>query len=281
MSALRVLATAMLVVLAVGCTRPASAPPLAVGATVDTLGRVVAHVYAAALRSAGSPGQVVIVDDPIGELSSGTVTVAPGFTGRLLRLFQPEATVRSDKQVYRTMVAALPEGITAGDYATAAEDKPALAVTEATAERWGDSDLAAAVRHCGALTAVGAVTGTRTPATVGSCRLPTAQEFSSDTVLFAALRQGELTAAWTSTADTGLPEEVTVLADTTPARVQAENVVPLYRRHVLAEHQVLALNQVAGVLDTAALVEMVQQVDVGTDPRAAAEDWLAEHPLGR
>ncbi len=281
MTALRGLMAVMLGVLAVGCSGPPAEPPMAVGATSDVLGRVVAHVYAAALSSAGTPAQVIVVDDPIDELSAGTVTVAPGFTGRLLRLFQPAATARSDKQVYRTMVAALPEGITAGDYATAAEDKPALAVTDSTAKRWGDSDLAALVRHCSALSAVGAVTGARTPAAVGSCHLPQVKEFASDTVLFAALRQGEITAAWTSTAETSVPQELTVLADTPPSRVQAENVVPLYRRHVLAEHQVLPLNQVAGVLDTAALVEMVQRVDVGTDPRAAAEDWLAEHPLGR
>lgn len=281
MTALRSLMAVMVGVLAVGCSAPTVEPPLAVGATSDVLGRVVAHVYAAALSNAGTPTQVVVVDNPIEELSTGSITVAPGFTGRLLRLFQPAATARSDKQVYRMMVAALPEGIAAGDYATAAEDKPAVAVAESTAKQWGDSDLTGLVRHCSTVSAVGAVTGVRSPTTVGSCRLPKMEEFASDTVLFAALRQGEITAAWTSTAATGVPEDVTVLADTSPARVQAENVVPLYRRHVLAEHQVLPLNQVAGVLDTAALVEMVQRVDVGTDPRAAAEDWLAEHPLGR
>ena len=37
---------------------------------------------------------------------------------------------RSDAQAYRAMVGALPEGVAAGDYATSAEDKPALTVTE-------------------------------------------------------------------------------------------------------------------------------------------------------
>jgi len=39
-----------------------------------------------------------------------------------------------------------------------------------------------------------------------------------------------------------------------PALVQAENVVPLYRRNALTERQLLAINEVAGVLDTAAPV---------------------------
>jgi glycine betaine/choline ABC-type transport system substrate-binding protein len=63
--------------------------------------------------------------------------------------------------------------------------------------------------------------------------------------------------------------------------VQAENVVPLYRRNELTDRQLLAINEVAGVLDTAALVEMRRQVTAGADPQAVADGWLSEHPLGR
>ena len=47
-----------------------------------------------------------------------------------------------------------------------------------------------------------------------------------------------------------------MLADGKPALIRAENVVPLYRRNELTDRQVLALNEVAGVLDTAALADM-------------------------
>jgi hypothetical protein len=63
--------------------------------------------------------------------------------------------------------------------------------------------------------------------------------------------------------------------------VQAENVVPLECRNELTERQLLATNQMVGVLDTAALVEMCRQVADGADPQAVADAWLAEHPLGR
>jgi glycine betaine/choline ABC-type transport system substrate-binding protein len=43
---------------------------------------------------------------------------------------------------------------------------------------------------------------------------------------------------------------------------------------------VLALNEVAGVLDTAGLVVMRRQVAAGTDPAHVADDYLADHPLG-
>ena len=72
-----------------------------------------------------------------------------------------------------------------------------------------------------------------------------------------------------------------VQSNSLPALVQAENVVPLYRRNELTDRQLLAVNEVAGVLDTAALVEMRREVTAGADPQAVADAWLNEHPLGR
>jgi glycine betaine/choline ABC-type transport system substrate-binding protein len=72
-----------------------------------------------------------------------------------------------------------------------------------------------------------------------------------------------------------------MLADGKPALIQAENVVPLYRRNALTDRQLLAINEVAGVLDTAALAEMRRQLAGGAGPQAVAAGWLAEHPLGR
>jgi glycine betaine/choline ABC-type transport system substrate-binding protein len=57
-------------------------------------------------------------------------------------------------------------------------------------------------------------------------------------------------------------------------------VVPLYRRNELTESQVLALNEVAGVLDTAALAQMRAEVADGTESGLVAAAFLDEHPLG-
>ncbi len=65
------------------------------------------------------------------------------------------------------------------------------------------------------------------------------------------------------------------------ALIQAENVVPLYRRNALSTRQLLAVNEIAGVLDTAALADMRRKVAAGADPQAVADGWLGEHPLGR
>jgi glycine betaine/choline ABC-type transport system substrate-binding protein len=268
---------ALIALSAAGCgeTRTQS---IAVGAKPDGESALVAHLYAAALRSYGSPAHVQSVEDPLTELDAGAIRVVPGFTGQFLHRFQPDAVARSAAQVYRAMVSALPEGVAAGDYTTSAEDKPALAVTESTAEAWGGRDMTAAVRNCEALKA-GAVSGTPRPVALGTCKLPTVREFADDAKLFAALKAGQINAAWTTTAAPNVPTDLLTLSDRT-SLIRAENVVPLYRRNELTESQVLAINEVAGVLDTAALAQMRAEVADGSDPGLVANAFLAEHPLG-
>ncbi|OBG54497.1 MULTISPECIES: glycine betaine ABC transporter substrate-binding protein [unclassified Mycobacterium] len=259
-------------------------PELVVGSGADSESALLAGVYVAALRSYGFAARAETADDPMARLDAGAFTVVPAFTGRKLESLQPGAVATSDADVYRAMVAALPEGVAAGDYTTAAEDKPVLLVTGATAKAWGGSDVSADLstlpKHCAGLV-VGAVTGRPAPSNVGTCRLPVPREFPDETTMFNAVKAGQLTAGWTTTADPGLPADLVTLVDGKPALIRAENVVPLYRRNALSDRQLLAINEVAGVLDTAALVDMRRQVAGGADPQAVAGGWLAEHPLGR
>ena len=276
---MRRFAVALLALILVGCGAPAGPPSITVGATSEPESELVAHLYAAALRFYGSPAHVKSVSDPVGELDSGDVRVAPGFTGQLLARFDQDATARADAQVYRALLSALPEGVAAGDYTTSAEDKPAVAVTEQTAGSWGGRDVTAAVRNCGKIVA-GALPGAATPAKVGPCSMPRPREFKDSATLFAALKAGQINAAWTTTATPNIPTELIVLSDKT-ALIRAENLVPLYRRNELNEQQVLALNEVAGVLDSGSLVDMRRQVAEGKEPGQVADAWLDAHPLGR
>ena len=269
---------ALVVVSTAGCAGDDTTPSVAVGSADDPESALIAHIYAAALRFYGSPAHVEPSADPLPELDSGDARVVPGFTGRVLHRFFPDSTARSATQVYREMVSALPEGIAAGDYTTSAEDKPALAVTEATADAWGGRDVTAAARNCDKV-ALGQVAGAAGPAAVGTCKLPKPREYPDRATLFAAVRAGEVNAAWTSTAAPNIPTELLMLSDRT-SLIRAENLVPLYRRNELNEAQVLALNEVAGVLDTAGLADMRAQVEDGTDPGLVAGAFLAEHPLG-
>ncbi|WP_422745610.1 glycine betaine ABC transporter substrate-binding protein [Mycobacterium sp. WMMD1722] len=269
-----VVGAAMLVA---ACGAPPAGPTLSIGTHPDDESQVIAHLYAAALRHYGTGTRIEEADDPLVALDAGDIAVVPGFTGRLLTRFEPDASARADEQVYREMVSALPEGLAAGDYTTSAEDKPAVAVTEATATAWGGEDLSTLVRRCAEVRA-GAVRAGAVPTAVGTCRPAPPKRFPDASQLFAALRSGEINAAWTTTAAPGVPTELVILADPT-ALIRAENVVPIYRRNTLDEAQVLAVNEVAGVLDTAALAEMRARVRDGADPAVVADEWLIAHPL--
>jgi glycine betaine/choline ABC-type transport system substrate-binding protein len=178
------------------------------------------------------------------------------------------------------MVGALPEGLAAGDYAVAAEDKAALAVTAATADAWDSRELSALVDNCARIRA-GSRTGVNPPQKVGKCELGSDRRFTTTATMFDALRSGAINAAWTSTAATGTPDGVVVLVDRKPALIPAQNVVALYRRNELGQMQLRAINEIAGVLDTASLVAMSDRVRSGADPGVVAEEWLAANPLGR
>jgi glycine betaine/choline ABC-type transport system substrate-binding protein len=271
------LATALLVA---GCAGEHPPHELVVGAGTDQESTVLAELYAAALRYYGSAARVEHMADPVAKLDTGQADVVPGFTGRVLERFAPGTAAIQDKNVYRAMVAALPEGVAAGDYTTAAQDKPQIAVTEQTAAAWGGRELTTLVQHCAKVT-TGSVAGARYPTVIGGCKPPAHDEFATEAALFAALRAGQVNAAWTTTADPDIPGDVVVLADRRPPIVQAENVVALYRRNDLSDQQVLAINEIAGEFDTAALADMRRQAAHGADPRQAADAWLAAHPLGR
>ncbi|ORA97584.1 hypothetical protein BST33_18630 [Mycolicibacter minnesotensis] len=277
---MRRLALVSVAVLLAGCGAHPGPAPLAVGMSPDPQSQILAHLYASALRGTGAAVRVESAADPVAALDAGELTVVPGFTGRFLVMFAHDSAARSDRGVYWALAGALPEGLAVGDYAMTAEDKPTLAVTKATVAAWDGADLATLARHCAGLT-VGSVRGVSVPNAVGSCTLAKSREFSDDAALFAALQARQIGAAWSSTAAPDVPEGAVLLSDAHPALVRAENVVPLYRRNELTEAQVLAVNQVAGVLDTEALADMRRQVADGAYPQTVVDAFLDEHPLGR
>src|SRR5262249_37943809 len=140
-------------------------------------------------------------------------------------------------------------------------------------------DLTALVRHCSAVR-VGAPTGSNPPDSLGDCVFRSPREFGTPAMLFDALRSGVVTAAWTTTAATGVPDGLVVLVDRKPGLIPGQNAVALYRRNELDQMQLRAINEIAGVLDTASLVAMMTKIRAGADPRAVAEEWLTANPLG-
>ncbi|CKO62176.1 lipoprotein LPQZ [Mycobacterium tuberculosis] len=103
----RILALLLAVLLAVSGVAGCSAdtgdrhPELVVGSTPDSEAMLLAAIYVAALRSYGFAAHAETAADPVAKLDSGAFTVVPAFTGQMLQTLQPDASVRSDAQVYR------------------------------------------------------------------------------------------------------------------------------------------------------------------------------------
>ena len=280
MGARRLVASLIALLLRGGVRRHAASPSIAVGARDDAESMLLANLYASALRTYGTAAHVEVVPDPLAGLDSGDVAVAPGFTGRLLDTFAPGAKARAAVQVYRDMVSALPEGVAAGDYAESAEDKPALAVTEATVDAWGGRDVTAAVRHCDQLElgqVVGVTTTGRRSATCAAKvrEFPTPQRFSRRCGRVRSMRPGRrrpirtFPPTWWCSADrTALIRARERRAAVSPQRVVRDAGARAQRGGRRAGHR-------------GARCRCAVRSPAGADPRTGRRRaWLAEHPLG-
>lgn len=264
----------------VGCSENRGpAPYLTVVTTNDPQYQVLAHIYAAVVQATGIDTRVRESADPVAELDTGIASVAPGFTGRVLRQFEPQQRPTGDEEAtYKAMIAALPAGVAAADYGTA-EDRPALAVT-ASPGASSKPTLAAFVRHCDELLRSGQVGQGPVPVPrIGPCNTGAPRQFASAGELFAALKRGEIAVAWTSTASQILPVDGVTVLDDGKNWLPANNVVPLYRRNELTEPQVLSLNKVAGELTTGDLSAMTREVSGGGDPQRVVDTWLNDHQI--
>ena len=131
-----------------GQPRPPSS--LSVGASSDPESALLANLYAAALRYYGTPAHVEVSARPVGRASTPERSAScPGSPGALLAdVSSPGATARSDEQIYRPMVSALPEGVAAGDYTTAAGGQAGRGGHRGHRAAWGGRDVTALARNC-------------------------------------------------------------------------------------------------------------------------------------
>ena len=223
--------------------------------------------------------RVESADDPLEALDTRAAGVAAGSpAGCWNGSTRVGGTVR--RGVYRAMIGAVSKVSLPATTRAAAEDKPALAVTEATARQWDSRDPTALVDRC-ARVSVGAATGSMTPDAVGECALALASRTRNrvNGVRRAARGQG----------DCGLDHDGQHRGSgrrRRAGRPQADTHSGGERRRPLPAQRtrpdaVAGHQRIAGVLDTAALTGMLRAVRSGADAEAVAEQWLAENPLGR
>ncbi|TYQ11085.1 UNVERIFIED_ORG: osmoprotectant transport system substrate-binding protein [Gordonia westfalica J30] len=307
------LIAALAVVLA-GCGDEAGSPPrgIVIGSSEEPAMRVMAEVYAGALRNAGS---VVSADQLRGddaelldEMDRADLDLFPAFTGDLLTMLAPSSTAVGAEDVYVELNRSLPQGVSVGDE-TPVSGAPQIFVSTTLAGSVGASGLDDCALLPPGLPVV--ATSDPDPATLDAfasagCRLGPVQTVGATVEVLRRASEGDavglLTPLDIAGEDAeGASSDVQALrssagggdtADNPPADEpstdaapeeqsgpRAEVLVPVFRSAALNRDQVKTMNKVAGEITTADLATMAGEVETGSDPREVALEWLAEHGL--
>ncbi|QTR01639.1 ABC transporter substrate-binding protein [Saccharothrix algeriensis] len=257
-----------------------AAGEVVVGSADFTENKILAEVYAGALRATGAK---VTVKSGIGArelvvkaLQDKSLGVVPEYTGNLLNYFDKANTTTGSEEVYAALKAKTPAGLEVLDKA-AAEDKDVLVVTRATADSGVRSiaDLGSGKYVLGAA----GEWAQRWQAKVAELYGVEFKEIKTTDaggpVTVDALKNGaaQVVNLYTTSADIKANDFVE-LAD--PKNMYpAQNIVPLLRSDAVDARGREALDKVSAALTTQNLADLVKRVDVDKQTVAnVAADFL-------
>lgn len=253
---------------------------------------IVTQLYAYALRNAGYRVEVLA---PQGDTAAAFSAVADGeatftvaYTGDVVMRANAagsDTAPVSAAQAYSTMLEVLPDGMEAGS-ASAAQDKPAVVVSENTSRTWGLRTMSDLAGRCGDLRLA------TTPAVALEDDIRSALrgydcEFASVDNAFA--RPGDVTEALRAgTAGAGLvystdpvlfPGDMVTLADD-QERVAAQSLVPVFAADSVNTEQRTLIEKVSRALTTEEVASLNAAVESGRVPVVGAVVyWLDQHGL--
>jgi osmoprotectant transport system substrate-binding protein len=269
---------------------PAASDTIRIGSADFPENRLLAEIYAQSLEKAGAK---VERNFGIGSrevyfpgLTDGSIDLVPDYTGVLLQFIDKAAPDTESEAVYTALKSKVPAPLTVLDK-SAAENKDAVVVTAATAEKYGTS-LDALGPACGELVFGGpSEFQTRPDGLPGitetySC---TFKEFKAlDTggpLTVAALKDGTIQAADLFTTDPTIEDEGFVILEDPKNNFAAQNVVPLINSSKATPEVTAALNAVSAKLTTDGLIDLNRQLNSPDKPNveSVAKEWLASNDL--
>ncbi|RKT57427.1 ABC transporter substrate-binding protein [Saccharothrix australiensis] len=263
-----------------GSGQEAAAGEVVVGSADFTENKVLAEVYAGALKTTGAK---VTVKSGIGArelvvraLQDKSLGVVPEYTGNLLNYFAKDNAETADEAVYTALKAKLPAGLEVLEKA-AAEDKDVLVVTKATADSGVKSiaDLGDGKYVLGAAGEWAQRWQDKVKNLYGVTFKEIKTTDAGGPVTVDALKDGsaQVVNLYTTSADIAVNDFVQ-LAD--PKNMYpAQNIVPLLRSDAVDAKGKAALNKVSQALTTENLATLVKRVDVDKETIAnVAADFL-------
>ena len=268
------------------------ATSLVVGSADFPESQILAELYAGALNAAG----VTATTKPnigsrevyIKAVQDGSVDVIPDYSGNLLLHVDKAATAESAEDIAAALPDKLPDGLAVLE-PSEAENKDAMVVTKATAEKYQLKSIEDLAKVCSEI-AVGA------PATFAerayglpglkenyNCVPKKLEPFSDGggpLTLKALLEDQVQVADIYTTTPSSADNDLVVLEDPTNNFI-AQQVIPLYNEAKMTDKAKEALNNVSSMLTTEDLINLNRAVsgDQKQGAKEAADAWLKEKGL--
>lgn len=253
-----------------GTGQDAASGEVVVGSADFTENKILAEIYAGALKTTGAK---VSVRSGIGArelvvkaLQDKSLAVVPEYTGNLLNYFDKTNTTTEAEGVYAALKSKTPEGLEVLEK-SAAEDKDVLVVTKATADGGVKSiaDLGSGKYALGAAGEWAQRWESKIEELYGVTFTEIKTTDAGGPITVDALKAGTVQVAnlYTTSADIKANDFVE-LADP-KTMYPAQNVVPLLRSDAIDAKGKEALDKVSAALTTERLADLVKRVDVDKD----------------
>lgn len=274
-----------------GSTKTASAGTIVVGSANFPENALLAEIYAGALSAKGVTVEKKLNigsrETYIPALKDGSIDLIPEYTGALDQYFNKDAKATGADDVYAELKAALPTTLTILDK-SAAEDKNAMVVTKATADKYGLKTISDLQPIAKDLTLGGPPEMKTRLAGVPGLKRVYNLDFKTFRPLDAsgplsvqALKNGQVDVANIFTTDPSIAENGFVILGDPKSLFVAQNVVPLITKSKVNDTISAALNAISAKLDTATLGALVKEVVIDKkDPAAVAKEFLTTNGLG-
>lgn len=275
-----------------GAGSPAASDTIKIGSADFTESQLIASIYAAALRAKGVK---VEQTPPIGSretyipaLKDGSIDLIPEYTGTLLQYFDKSAPQTEAQDVYTALQKAVPAPLTVLDK-SAAEDKDAVVLPRAVAQKYNATSIADLAPHCAELVFGGPPEFQTRPDGIPGIQKTYNCGFKSYKQLDAggpltqkALAEGQVQAADVFTTDPAIADKDLVALTDPKNNFAAQNALPLINSAKATDQVKQVLNAVSAKLTTQILIDLRRKLNAPDKPNtdAVAKEWLAANGLG-
>jgi osmoprotectant transport system substrate-binding protein len=273
---------------------PTSASPagtITVGSANFPESELLMNIYAGALKAKGikvaTKPNIGSRETYIPALEDGSIDLVPEYTGVLDHYFFKGAKATDSEDVYDELKAHLPAGLEVLDK-SAAEDKDAVVVTKATAEKDKLVSIGDLKPYAKDMVLGGPPEWKTRETGVPGLKKVYGLEFKEFKPLDAggpltvqALKNGQVQAANLFTTDPNIPANDFVALKDPKFLFAAQNVVPLITKSKVNDTVSGALNAVSAKLDTDTLAQLVKEVVIDKkDSTEVAQQFLSANSLG-